>query len=225
MRKWIPTLLCAALLSAATLSHADDVSYVNDNMEVTLRSGTSTQHQIVRMLPTGAKLTVLETDAKTGYTRVRTDGGTEGWILTRYLTATPPAKLQLATAQKKLSMIQGDSKQVLAKIDALQQQKNADDKQLLALKEQNAQLSQQLSEIRRVSSHSVQIADENSSLKQRLMESDRDNQRLRQENQALQDRSRQNWFAVGAITVVVSMLLGIILTRVRWRRRSGWGDL
>jgi len=225
MRKWIPTLLCAALLSAATLSHADDVSYVNDNMEVTLRSGTSTQHQIVRMLPTGAKLTVLETDAKTGYTRVRTDGGTEGWILTRYLTATPPAKLQLAAAQKKLSMLQGDSKQVLAKIDALQQQKNADDKQLLALKEQNAKLSQQLSEIRRVSSHSVQIADENSSLKQRLMESDRDNQRLRQENQALQDRSRQNWFAVGAITVVVSMLLGIILTRVRWRRRSGWGDL
>ena len=208
MRKWIPTLLCAALLSTATLSHADDTSYVNDNMEVTLRSGTSTQHQIVRMLPTGAKLTVLETDAKTGYTRVRTDSGTEGWILTRYLT-----------------MLQGDSKQVLAKIDTLQQQKNADDKQLLALKEQNAQLSQQLSEIRRVSSHSVQIADENSSLKQRLMESDRDNQRLRQENQALQDRSRQNWFAVGAITVVVSMLLGIILTRVRWRRRSGWGDL
>ncbi len=225
MRKWISTLLYALLLSTTTLSYAADTSYITDEMQVTLRSGTSTHHQILRMLSTGTKLTVLETDSQSGYTKVRTPGGVEGWVLTRYLSSAPPARLQLAAAQKKLALLQGDSKQILAQIDELKQQRDNAQKELATLKQKNAELNQQLTEIRRVSSNAVQISNENSSLKQRLGETDRENQRLLQENQVLQDRSRQNWFAVGAITVVVSMLLGIVLTRIRWRRRSGWGDL
>ena len=57
-------VLCVLVLAA---SAADaQTRYVSDRLEVTLRTGTSTQHSIIRMLTSGARVEVLETDASTG---------------------------------------------------------------------------------------------------------------------------------------------------------------
>ena len=58
-------------------------AYVTDELKITLRTGESATHRIARMLPTGEKLTVLSTNEKTGYSKVRTTGGAEGFVLTR----------------------------------------------------------------------------------------------------------------------------------------------
>ena len=78
-------------------------AYVTDQMEVTLRNGTSTGHRILRMLPSGVPLEVLETDSDSGYTRVRSPSGQEGWVLSRYLQNEPVARDQLKAARQKLA--------------------------------------------------------------------------------------------------------------------------
>lgn len=67
-------------------------SYASDQVEVLMRTGPSQQHAIVRMLKSGVALEVLERDQNKGYSRVRTTGGTEGWVLSRYLMAEPAAR-------------------------------------------------------------------------------------------------------------------------------------
>ena len=50
-------------------------------------------------------------------------------------------------------------------------------------------------------------------------------QLLKQENDSLGDRSARNWFMTGSVVVIISMLFGILLTRIRWRKKSSWGEL
>ena len=50
---------------------------VSDQFEIMLRSGPSTSNAIQLQLDSGTRLEVLERDRETGYSRVRTQGGTE----------------------------------------------------------------------------------------------------------------------------------------------------
>ena len=67
-------------------------AWVSDQFEITLRTGPSTTNAIERMLSSGTELVVLEQDDESGYSHVRTTGGTEGWVLTRYLMDEPSAR-------------------------------------------------------------------------------------------------------------------------------------
>ena len=57
------------------------------------------------------------------------------------------------------------------------------------------------------------------------MQMEREQQTLAQENETLRDRTARDWFMVGAGVVVLGILIGLILPRLRIRRRSSWGDL
>jgi SH3 domain protein len=193
---------------------AEPLRYVSDQMEITLRSGKSSKNEILRLLPSGVALTVLENDKQAGYSRVRTSSGKEGWVLNRYLMNTPSARVRLATAEKKLAQIQDSLKE-----------KNSIERERNQLNSQNVRLNKQLAKIRRVSSNAIKISEENETLRTSSIEMEHKLQMLEQENDSLQDRSYRNWFMTGAAVVIVSMLFGIILTRIRWRKKSSWGDL
>jgi SH3 domain protein len=85
-------LLAALLLPVAAFAES---AWVTDQFEITLRSGPSTSNAIQLMLSSGSRLEVLERDPDSGYSRVRTQGGTEGWVLTRYLMNEASAREQL----------------------------------------------------------------------------------------------------------------------------------
>ena len=76
--------------------------YVTDRTIVELRRGPSTEYLILRNLEAGERVEVLEQN-DAGYSRVRVaDQGTEGWILTRFLTAEPIARERLAVTERNL---------------------------------------------------------------------------------------------------------------------------
>lgn len=221
----VAALFTAFAVAWSTSGFAASTAYITDDLEVTLRTGTSTKHGIVRVLPTGSRLTVVENDADSGYSRVRTEAGAEGWVLTRYLVNSPPAKVRLGTveaqleqAREQLNAAKAQLQESTSKVTALGQTREQ-------FAQENTKLKRELEEIRRTSSNTLKIADENRQLNRRLAEMENEAMLLRQDNATLKDRSRRDWFVVGAIVVVGSMLLGILLTRIRWRRRTGWGDL
>ena len=78
--------------------------YVTDRTIVEIRRGPSTEYLILRNLEAGERVEVLEQNEDAGYSRVRVaDQGTEGWILTRFLTAEPIARERLAVAERGLA--------------------------------------------------------------------------------------------------------------------------
>lgn len=217
----IPALF---LLVFSTASVAETVRYITDKTEITMRRGTGTQYAILRSLPSGMRVTVIQTD-DSGYTQVRTPAGHTGWVLSRYLMSTPPAALRLEAIKRRYKQLQAEAIQLQQRLKETGSSKASTESALNKLRAENRKLKQQLAEIQRISRNSIQIAEENRALKERVVTTDRELQRLRQENETLNDRSDRDWFLVGAMVVIISMIFGIMLTRIRWRKKAGWGEL
>lgn len=218
-------ILLALALLGITLTARAETRYVTDELEIDLRSGTSLQHRILRMIPSGTELEILEQDAATGYTRVRAPSGAEGWILTRYLTTSPPARVRLTDTEKKLAELEIQSRQRMAKLSQSDQEFLKTMEELARVKDENMKFSKQLADIQRTASSALAIDAENKELKNRLMQMEREQETLRQENVALHDRTGRDWFMIGAGVLILGIILGLILPRIRVRKRSSWDSL
>ena len=220
--KKLLALLCLCLLTAGAQAQT---LYVSDQLEIQLRSGASLQHRILRMLPSGTALEVLEVDQAEGWSRVRAPSGVEGWVLSRFLMPTPSARDRLAAAEQRMARLEQENRQLTATIRELRGEKETVAKERSELDQSSRQLAQELEEIRRTASSALAIDAENKELKGRILSTEREIQTLQQENARLQDRTARDWFMVGAGVVVLGIILGLVIPRIRFRRKSSWGEL
>lgn len=88
-----------ALWLMAPLVAAAETLYVIDRLQVGLRAARD--GAVVKPVETGAVLEVLERDER--FARVRDKQGAEGWLELRYLSAEPPARVQLAKLQDEIN--------------------------------------------------------------------------------------------------------------------------
>lgn len=199
--------------------------YASDQLEVPMRTGKATKFRILRMLPSGTSLQVLEKDSASGYTKVRAPGGVEGWVLTRYLMDTPSARDRLASAEKELARLELENRKLTGSFGDLQTQKGNTDQQVNTLTKDNRRLSQELEELHRTASSALAIDAENKALKTHIATYERKLQALQQENEGLKDRTARDWFMVGAGVILLGMIIGLIIPRIRWKKKSSWDTL
>lgn len=217
-------LVVILLCSTGALAQAQTL-YVSDQLEVTLRRGQSTSHGILRMLPSGAPVVLLESNSESGYSRVRTANGVEGWVLTRYLMDTPSGRERVATAEKKLADLQQEYRAFKEQLSRAGQEKGALVVERQRLEGENRTLTQQLAEIRRTSSNVLAVDEENKSLKGRVLGLERELQTIQQENAALKNRSARDWFMIGAGVLLLGIVVGLVLPKIRVRKQSRWDTL
>jgi len=218
-------LLIIIGVCAATLVQAQNTRYVTDQLEVDIRTGKSLRHKIVRMLPAGTELTVLQEDRSEGYSLVRTEGGAEGWILTRYLSDSPIPRERLARAEAALAEFEGENSRLKEQLGSLQASTEQMQVANTELEASNQELSQELAEIHRTAANAIAIGRRNEELEQQMVDMERALQLVQQENQLLTDDSRKEWFLLGAGVLLFGVLLGWIGPRLRSHRRTRWGDL
>ena len=199
-----------------------ETRYVSDRLEITMRSGTSTSHGIVRMLRSGTPVEVLETDKQSGYSRVKTSSGNEGWVLTRFLMNGPAARDRLAEAEKRLAELELENRKMHTSMATLREEMSTVEKQRQDLDNEHRNVSQELTEIKRTASSALAIDSENKELKSRMVALERNLQTVQQENENLKDRTARDWFMVGAAVVLLGIIVGLIIPRIRWRKKSSW---
>lgn len=217
--------VAAACTFALCATAAAETRYISDELEVTLRTGRSTQHQIVRMLKSGTAVEVIASDAESGYTKVRTPAGAEGWVLTRYLDTSPSARQQLDELQRRLATLEIENKQIKEQSSAFKEQNKVAGQQQQGLEEEKRHLEQELANIRKTAGSALALESENKRLKEQYLNLQSEVQTLQQENITLKDRSEREWFVRGAAVVVVGILIGLIVPRLKFRRRSSWDSL
>lgn len=219
MRSIIRAIVVACALATAFTVLAAPTRYVSDELIINFRSGAGNQYRIVDRLKTGTPVEVLATQDE--WTQVRLRDGQTGWVRTQYLQDQPAAADRLAAVQKQLEQAQqrnSELKDTLASVRSDLDTAQARVRELTGTKDE---LSQKLDAAR----NGLELSNENKRLKKQVIDLQRQVDDLNNETQRLSDRNRQDWFLVGAGVIVAGMLLGIILTRIRWRRRSTWGDL
>ena len=219
MKNAIVPVFLLLLVSGTALA---ETRYVSDNLEITMRSGKGTSYGITRMLRSGTPVDVIEEDKEAGYSNVRTKSGKEGWVLSRFLMKGQAARDRLAAAEKSLAELELENRKMETSMTALTEEKRALEKELADLEGQSRNVSQELSEIKRTASSALAIDSENKDLKGRVVSLERQLQTLQQENEGLRDRTARDWFMVGAGVVLLGIIVGLIIPRIRWRKKSSW---
>lgn len=195
-------------------------AWVSDEFEITLRTGPSTSNSIQLMVSSGTQLEVLERDAETGYSRVTTPGGTEGWVLTRYLMSERSAREQLETLSSQLTNANSRGTSMSSQLTAIKGQYDTANKRIDALEREKAALESELAEIKRTAANVLGINQQNRTLMDDLASAQIRADTLEQENRQLSSQTTRYWFMSGALVLLVGIVLGIWLPRVRWQRRS-----
>jgi SH3 domain protein len=197
-------------------------AWVSDEFEIMLRSGPSTSNAIQLMIGSGMQLEVLESDAESGYSRVRTPGGTEGWVLTRYLMNERSAREQLEILTGELTNANSRGTSMGSQLTAIKGEYDAANRRIDTLEREKAAAEKELAEIRRTAANVLGINEQNKSLLDEVASAEIRADTLEQENRQLSGQTTRYWFMSGALVLLVGIILGIWLPRIRWQRRSGY---
>ena len=213
------------LILAASSSAYAETRYITDKLEITMRSGESNQHKILRMLSSGTPLEVLQTNPDSGYSQVQTPNGMQGWVITRYLDQLPSARDRLAKTQKQLARIKNENKALNDKLAQLTQDYNQLKASASKVSAENKKQSEEVTRIRTISANALALDSENATLREQTRQLERSHQALQLENDSLKDRSDRDWFIVGGGVILLGMVIGLIIPRIRWRKKSDWSSL
>jgi SH3 domain protein len=223
LRFLIFALLLAALHWSAA-APAQTAAYVTDQLEATLRRGTGTEYAIVRMMPAGTPVEVLEVDAASGYSRVRTTQGAEGWILTRYLMDEPAARDQLETLRRRLQEALAQRGSAGELLDAMAAERDTLAAERDELERSRDALSRELAELTAAAAEPLRLRERNLELDQQVeaLQAELTGEQIA--NRELRRNTQRDWFVAGAAVLLLGLVLGVVLPRIRWRRRSRYGD-
>jgi SH3 domain protein len=212
------------VIGAAHAAEPKKTVYVTDTHIIALRSEESNKGALVRSLETGTPLTVLETSKKSGYSRVRLEDGTEGYILTRNTMKEPPSRTQLESVTRESTALKSENAALKLELIKLKQFLTPGTTLEQSLAKERDRLTHELSELKKTSSEAIRIKAERDDYQERYVKIEKEAKQLERENAALKDRSEQDWFLYGGMVAAIGMLLGFILPKLSWRRKSSNWD-
>lgn len=222
-RQWIAGLLIAV---ASTMSAQAETRYVSDQLEITMRRAPSAGNTaIVRVLPSGTPLTILELDAGDGWSHVRlTTSDTEGYVLRRFLMDEPSARSQLAALQERVETLRNQSGDQGRELDDLRQANAESARRIAALDQENERLETALADLQAKAANVISIDRENQTLRKDLTETQIMLEAVQEENAELSSRRIMHWFLIGAAVLLAGIVVGLVLPGLRRRKRGGYGS-
>ncbi len=196
--------------------------YVNDELVITLRAGQGSEYKILKSLASGTRLELLEESEGTDFSRVRTRGGTEGWVRSWYLSEIPTAKLLLADAVRKAESLEAENKTLRASSSSSTKISKSLKKQLSQLEKENSTFLKENIKLQDLARRPIELERENNRLTVEISRIKQDNIMLADENAGLRQSSVQKWFMAGSGVLIAGIIFGLILPRLRRNRASGW---
>lgn len=194
--------------------------YVSANKKFTLRSGESASHKIIRMLASGTKLTLLEKNKTTGYSKVQTSTGVIGYLPTRFTQNKPISRWYLAKARQELARLKVENQTMKETLAQLQQNNSNVMASHADLSKERDQLSVSLNDLRQTASSAIQLKRQRNELQERVVNTERELQQLKREKQALEYSDNQDWFLYGGILSFLGIFFGLLIPKISWRRKS-----
>lgn len=221
---FIAATTLAGLLLTVSAAFAE-VRYVQDQLEITMRTGESTRNSIIRMLASGDRVELLTSNPESGYSKIQTSDGTEGWVLTRFLMTEPAARQQLASLRIRAATLREEQGRLETELEGVRGENENLRSQLSDMEERYRQASRELAEIRRAAADVLAVNENNKQLSQQITDVGQELDAMKAEAEQLRRDTTRSWFMTGAGVAFGGLLLGLLIPRLRWRRNSSWGSL
>ena len=210
-------ILSISLLIITFKVSAESFVYITDELDLPIRSDKNFGNNIIRLLPSGTELSLLQS-TEDGWAQIKFDD-TIGWIKSFYLSPDPSSREKL----KKLTRSYNANKLLISK---LSEEKESLEKQLQFLKQENTDLLVQSSKsqaekehIEQIYQDALKLEHENDKLTQEKLQLKAELQLSENNTQIQKDTSSRNWFIVGAIVLFFGMMIGFIVTNLLKRKR------
>jgi len=107
-----------------------------------------------------------------------------------------------------------------SQLKAIKAEYDSANRQIRMLETERDRLESELAEIRRTAADVLSIDVRNKELQQQLTDVEIRASILEQENQELDSQQTRYWFLSGALVLLVGIISGLWLPRVRWQRQS-----
>ena len=213
----LQTNLALILIFLASSVNAETFVYITDQVDIPIRSEKSLGNTIIRLLPSGTKLSLLQI-TEDGWTEVKYQD-TIGWISSRYLSNNMSAREEL----KQANTVINENQLLITKYETELKELN---KQLLILNNKNKELVIKSSKSEAEKNHIEQIYQdalkleyENEKLNQEQLQLKTELQLAQNNSQIERDTSQRNWFIVGALVLFFGIVIGFIMPK-RLNRRT-----
>lgn len=212
-------LSCLLLILTASSAFAKTV-YVDDTLYAPIRSGEGTQFRILHSgVRSGTPLELIER-SDSGYSRVRTPEGIEGWIVSRYLTEAPIARERLENANRQLVQAQETVTSLRSELEAVTTERDDLRESENNLEARAGRLSEELREIKEVAADSLNLNSRNKELVN-------ENQKLRNElevlvaeKERLEANTDSDFMLLGAGLVLLGIILALIVPALKPTRKT-----
>ena len=203
------------------VSQAADTRYVSDTQYIPLRSGPGNEYRIThRGIPSGTRLEVKKTAGNGDYAEIVTEKGTSGWIRTQYLMKNLPAQNKLASAVTKAETLTSENSALKAEAQTLRSERVELLNQITSAEGNLGNTSQELAQLKQISSKSVQLDTDNRRLTLEAEGLRSEGDMLKAENQRLLDKLNSEAFMNGALAVLLGVIIALVVPRLWPKRRS-----
>ena len=205
-RKYTVLVLLIFMNLSTGIFAEDDIRYVTDEFEITVHRKMNLNSDVVAELRSGSPVKVLKINRDEGFVMVATANEKIGWMLESYLLEEPVGRQKYVALKKEYDKLKTE-------FDA-------------QLQKRTLKLSTELNQVKKISKRPLELEKENQQLKD-LLQKERDRiDVIKQENRAFKSihKDRQ-WLVTGAVIAIGSLVLGLIITKIPWRRRKSWGEL
>jgi SH3 domain protein len=218
----VKQLFCMLLLTiiTATSYAAVEKRYVGDKIWLQLRSGPGSDFRILKALPSGEHLIFREQTEDKNYTRVTTDKGVEGWVLSRFLEDEPIAKEKLILSQRELVKIKAELDTLKQQTDDLSAEKSSLSGDRSSLTRENKKLEKELKRITEISANALQLDSKNTKLTKRNQELEIQLETLTADNTRLKDNKERTFMIIGGGLIIFGLFLGLAIPAMRGARKA-----
>jgi len=212
--------------SVASPIQANTNHYITEDLVVALRSGAGTQYRIIQFLKSGTafkKINKEGIEPKEGWFYISVDDK-EGWVETRYVSTTPPARDKVAQLQEELTALQDKHSSTHQLSTQLNQQVSSLEMERNELSRSLQQIQTDYKRLKKISEKAVEMDQENRALQQQLATLSIQLDEIGIENQILKDTKYVDGITHGAIAILLGCFMGIILPRLGGvkKRSNGW---
>lgn len=221
-RSFLSSLLLTIVCFTSANTIAETV-WLSDTLWVNVRTGAGENFRILKTIPSGTRMEVLERNEDAGFSRIRTEDGLEGWVPFRFLIDEPTGRIVAATLETEKQQLAEQLAEVEQKYRDLLADKGDVGGELESLRTNNANLTEELNRIKAISESALQLdeqyqlmAQENAQLKNSL-------DVAQAQNQSLKDFNDNRMLYTGAAILILGIFMGVVLPRLSGkRRRDGW---
>jgi len=192
--------------------------YVADSIEITLRTGPSNTHKIIRMLQTDDPLELLE--EQENWLMVRTRKGDQGWVAKRYVSQELPKSSQIQKLTKRNEQLEALSGGASGKIDALDKENSSLKETLASNQKELQQLKEKYAVLESDAANVLALKQKYTETEDMLTKTTAELERFSTENKELRTSSNLKWFLSGAGVVIVTWLIGFLMGLSKRRQQS-----